>query len=161
MAKTNITRREGESKAEYRRRYCREWYAAHPRKGEAQRRWNEKNPDKIREAGERFDTNNRERRREITNAYHARKPWVSNSNCARWRAERLRATPAWADLKAIREIYREAARRSKEDGVKYHVDHHYPLKGDNVCGLHVEGNLKIIPASENARKRNRHPDELL
>jgi hypothetical protein len=82
-----------------------------------------------------------------------------NALCAKRRASRLRATPAWADLTAIRAIYLEAVRLTQETGIPHAVDHYYPLISPLVCGLHVEHNLRVITRSENSRKKNHHPDQ--
>jgi hypothetical protein len=58
-----------------------------------------------------------------------------------------RATPAWADLTRVRAVYLKCP-------PGHHVDHIVPLRGKNVCGLHVENNLQYLPAAENIRKRN-------
>lgn len=63
----------------------------------------------------------------------------------------LKATPAWANQKAIAEIYDRAA-EMRAAGNDVHVDHVVPLRGKNVCGLHVETNLRIIAATENLSK---------
>ena len=67
---------------------------------------------------------------------------------AKRRATKLNATPKWADLEAIKEIYKNCP-------PGYHVDHIIPLQGDLVCGLHVHKNLKPIPAAENLAKGNK------
>ena len=59
-----------------------------------------------------------------------------------------RATPAWADLGAIREFYRATR------AVGMEVDHVVPLAGEHVCGLHVLNNLQMLSRSENASKGN-------
>ena len=40
-------------------------------------------------------------------------------------------------------------------GIKWHLDHILPLKGANVCGLHVWNNLMCIPACLNLEKSNK------
>jgi 5-methylcytosine-specific restriction endonuclease McrA len=57
-------------------------------------------------------------------------------------------TPKWASKAKIRQIYTNCP-------PGYHVDHIVPIKGKNVCGLHVEYNLQYLTNKENARKGNR------
>lgn len=64
------------------------------------------------------------------------------------RALKLKATPIWADLEKIKEIYRTCP-----EG--YHVDHIIPLQGEYVSGLHVEYNLQHLSATENRQKSNK------
>lgn len=73
------------------------------------------------------------------------------------RAAEKRATPPWANKKAMLAIYAEAARLTREIGIPHHVDHVYPLQSDLVCGLHCEANLQILTALDNNRKKNRLP----
>ena len=60
----------------------------------------------------------------------------------------------WADRAKIRKIYAEARSVSKRTGVPHDVDHIYPLQSLFVCGLHVEHNLCVSPASQNRSKNN-------
>ncbi len=47
-----------------------------------------------------------------------------------------------ADKEAIKALYREAAEKTRETGIKHEVDHVVPLQGDLVSGLHWEGNMR-------------------
>lgn len=61
--------------------------------------------------------------------------------------------PAWLsaeDLESIAEWYRLAASLGQT------VDHIVPLKGKNVCGLHVPWNLQLLDGPANSAKSNRH-----
>lgn len=73
---------------------------------------------------------------------------------ARRRALQKQATPLWANSFFISEIYHLAKLRSKATGFSWHVDHIIPLNGKHVCGLHLETNLQVIPASVNLSKGN-------
>lgn len=63
------------------------------------------------------------------------------------RALKLNATPKWANLDKIYEIYLKCPQG-------YEVDHVIPLKNDIVCGLHVEANLQYLPREKNRQKSN-------
>lgn len=80
---------------------------------------------------------------------------LNNTHGAKRRATKLKATPSWADQKAITAIYKESRRLQDLLGIPMHIDHVVPLQGELVCGLHVETNLAIIPAALNLRKSNK------
>ena len=65
------------------------------------------------------------------------------------RASKLKRTPVWADLKAIKQFYINCPKG-------YHVDHIVPLQGVNVSGFHVLNNLQYLTASENFSKSNKY-----
>jgi len=78
---------------------------------------------------------------------------------ARRRASELNATPCWLTEEQIdymQKVYKACQTISERTGKQHHVDHIVPLKGKNVCGLHVPWNLSIIPATMNLEKGNKH-----
>jgi len=103
----------------------------------AQHRYRNKNKEKVAQWKRKDRLNNRSR---------------ILADCAYRRAAKKQRTVAWANIDAIKSIYEEAQQLSMLVGEWYHVDHIIPLMGKNVCGLHVESNLQIIPAIENLRK---------
>lgn len=66
-----------------------------------------------------------------------------------------KACPVWANMPAILSAYPMAVDMTAATGVKYEVDHVIPLMHPLVCGLHVEGNLRVITKKANASKGNR------
>lgn len=67
------------------------------------------------------------------------------------------ATPKWLNeeqKKNIVDTYEDMRRYRDTTGEEYHVDHIIPIRGKNVCGLHVPWNLRVIKASDNIAKSN-------
>jgi 5-methylcytosine-specific restriction endonuclease McrA len=105
-------------------------------------------------------------KRRMTMAFVARKIRQMELDKARVRRNarqrRVReATPAWVDFAAIRAVYLKCAQVTRETGIPHAVDHIVPIKGRNMCGLHVPWNLRIITAKENGMKSNKWIEDLL
>ena len=129
--------------AERKREATRRWERENRERSDAARRaWRKANPEKVRQYARDYWERNRDK-------YQHQK--------ALRRASEIQATPSWVDLEVIASIYAEAA-KLRSAGEDVHVDHIVPLRGSNVCGLHVPWNLRIIPAEDNLKKGNRlHP----
>lgn len=83
--------------------------------------------------------------------------WVRADTKARRRKHR-QATPAWltrTQRSEIRQMYQVAITLTKTTGEQYVVDHIVPLRGKDVCGLHVPWNLRVITQEENLAKSNK------
>ena len=113
---------------------------------ETRRQWAENNKDKLAEYGKR------------SRAKHV----GTNKYLGYLRRRRKRAAmPPWADKEAIKKMYEKVARMNRLAGrntpgrCAFHVDHIIPLNGENVCGLHIPDNLRIMRASDNIRKGNK------
>lgn len=89
-------------------------------------------------------------------AKHKARVLVSNGER---RTVEKRATPTWANKSAMKAFYETAQGLNMLLGEWHHVDHIVPLRSRLVCGLHVEHNMEVIPATENHLKNNRYwPD---
>jgi hypothetical protein len=96
--------------------------------------------------------------RRYRNAWKLNNPTqVKASTTARKRKHR-QATPKWLTSKQkaeIRQLYEMAINMTKTTGEQYVVDHIVPLRGNEVCGLHVPWNLRVITQEENLLKSNK------
>lgn len=97
------------------------------------KKWRKKNKEQIKKQQKLYVINNREKIRH---------------KVALRRSNKLKATPKFANLKKIKEIYKNCPKG-------YHVDHIIPLKNPIICGLHVEWNLQYLPAKQNLSKNNK------
>ncbi|MFN9115642.1 MAG: HNH endonuclease signature motif containing protein, partial [Bacteroidota bacterium] len=95
---------------------------------------------------------NREKVRAAVRKHYQKNPTVYVAGWAKRNAAKLRATPIWADQGQIKAIYKSAKDLSVATGIPHEVDHIEPLRGRNVCGLHVVENLRVVTRSENRKK---------
>lgn len=125
-----------------------------------------RNPSKVKAWNDSWVARNREHRREyMRRAYRENEAVRSLMHMhARLRdAAKTAAMPKWLtkeDRQTMTAIYTESRRLTKATGVVHHVDHIVPLRGKNVCGLHVPWNLQIIPANDNLKKGNKFEGEV-
>jgi len=116
--------------------------------------WSSKNPVKRAKIARKYQTNsidkNRKKAREWAhrnpNRYLIRKGFLG------------KASPQWLtdeQRKDITDKYDEARQLTISTGIQHEVDHEVPLVSDEVCGLHVPWNLRVITMGENRRKSNK------
>lgn len=112
--------------------------------------WNKQNPTKVKDKARKYSKSDKGR------AYY-------NQSNANRRSRRVNATPAWltrSQKDQIKSLYKLATTFERLCGVKYHVDHIAPLKGENICGLHVPWNLQLMVSSLNISKGNKHGEKI-
>lgn len=146
------------AKQNLKRRYevTSKWRKEHPELyvEAARRGWIKHRPKRLAVLKE-YRAKNVQKMRALNAAWKEKNPEAQAHHCGLRRTRKMKATPAWANIDAIRMIYKRASELSKETGVAHHVDHEIPLKHSLVCGLHCEFNLRVIPARENCEKKNK------
>lgn len=119
-------------------------------KRDENKKWRDKQPlGRTLEAAAKWRKENPQRFANVKREWRKRNPHKHIAYRAARKAAKLRATPLWANLKAIALIYEEAAKKGLS------VDHIIPLQGKKVCGLHVANNLQLMPLAANLAKGNK------
>lgn len=111
--------------------------------------------DEILTYNNEWRKNNPDKRLQYNRLYRSRNVERTRLMCNKRYSYAKQARPQWADPFLIEEIYHLAQLRNKMTNIKWEVDHIIPLRGTDVCGLHVENNLQVIPRSLNASKQHR------
>lgn len=134
------------------------------------KKYREENPDSFKEYYQEnkeslnkkyreWRINNIDRRKIHNREYLKQNRGRVNYRIKKRYAQKRNAVPKWADLNAIDAIYKKAAEMKRLTGLRYEVDHIYPLQGKIVSGLHVENNLQILLKEDNIKKGNKMPEE--
>lgn len=160
-----------ESNAEVYKAKAKQWAENNPdRRAAISKKYKQENPDVYRAASKRAHKKYRDQRVEVSRKYRENNPQKMRTLMSAWRKKfpevnahhvglrrtrKILATPLWASLDAVKQIYKRCRELTKETGVRHHVDHEIPLKHPLVCGLHNEFNLRVITAAENHRKKNK------
>ncbi len=115
--------------------------------------YNKINKEKIKYQQKCWNNKNSE-----SNDYKAK----NAAQTAKYRAQKLKATPKWLTenhFKEIRETYNDCQDLQWLSEERLEVDHIIPLQGKTVSGLHVPWNLQILLRSVNIRKSNNIVEE--
>jgi 5-methylcytosine-specific restriction endonuclease McrA len=114
------------------------------------------NRERKRELGREMDARRNTPERRAYKAAKQRERYRANTAAHRayYKNHTARATPPWLTPEHHQQIqwfYSEARLLGLT------VDHIWPLKGKNSCGLHVPWNLQLLTGVENDQKGNKEP----
>jgi 5-methylcytosine-specific restriction endonuclease McrA len=121
--------------------------------------WREDNREHTRATARAHYHANRDKRLVQQKIYRQEAKALRAEHQARRRAVCKQAASLNVEPEKVAAFYVEAQRRTLETGVTHEVDHIVPLKGRNVCGLHVWWNLQVLTADDNRRKKDSYADE--
>jgi len=128
--------------------------ARQQKESDYQKEYRKNNRDSRREYSRQFNENNKD----YFSSWRAANLDKTRAYSRGYYSKKRSATPKWLteeQFKQIEEFYSHARDCELVSGEKYHVDHILPIKGENVCGLHVPWNLQVLPADLNISKSNK------
>lgn len=120
--------------------------------------YNEANKELIQERRRRYARENEDKVKEYQREWRKANKGLKAFHSRNYDASKLKATPSWLseeEVERMKCIYEVCAMRNRESDDSWHVDHIVPLRGKEVCGLHVPWNLRVIRAVDNIKKGNR------
>lgn len=118
----------------------------------------EANRESLRLRHAEFRAANPEKMRQWRRAWLKANPHFRVAEAHARRAKKLNATPPWFgefDEFVMDEAARLCAERKAATGIEWHVDHIIPLRARSASGLHIAGNVQVIPATLNYAKNNK------
>jgi hypothetical protein len=137
------------------------WYEAHKEQQlAANKKYKGDNVERVKVLEKNWYEAHKEEVKARSSAWRKANPDKRNALYARYRAAKNEATPEWLTdkhLEEIQEFYTLAQELAwlNQDGKAFHVDHIIPLRGKDVCGLHVPWNLQLLTWQENLSKSNK------
>ena len=117
--------------------------------------WRAKYPERQKVAGAAWYAKHPGKAKELRAKFHAANPGYATAAFRRRELAKEQRTPKWVDSEHVwlmQEAYALSVLRTQFTGIQWHVDHRIPLRGKRVSGLHVIGNLQVIPARVNLSK---------
>jgi 5-methylcytosine-specific restriction endonuclease McrA len=102
-----------------------------------------------------------EEKRRLQAEYKGRNVDVVRADTSVRKRRHREATPKWltpAERLQMRDLYVQARKMTELTRERYVVDHIVPLRGEEVCGLHVPWNLRVITQEQNLKKSNKLVD---
>lgn len=116
--------------------------------------WKHKHKADVSKAGRKYYISNSTRIQAFSKVWRQENKARVTFSANKRRAQKLKATPMWANENKIIRLYEKAERLTTKMNKKYVVDHIVPLQSKLVCGLHCEQNLRVITQKYNSRKLN-------
>ena len=127
----------------------------------AAKRYYEKNKEAVKA---RANARPAEERHRHKYAYKIKNPDLYKALTSVRKRRHRDATPKWITKEQkldMRKLYLQAMELTKITNERYVVDHIIPLISEEICGLHVPWNLRVITQEENLKKSNKLLDSPL